>query len=130
MPARWRAAPGSSPARRSTAKREALDAGDVPLDVPPASRPGGRGPMGCFGIENKHYRSHSMAKSIIHPVAAHERGVCAANPSASIGGRLARSDAIARLPIEIIMRERAHREQGFRASVGIIRPLRRCRRAM
>jgi hypothetical protein len=63
-----------------------------------------------------------MAKSIIHPVAAHERGVCAANPSASIGGRLARSDAIARLPIEIIMRERAHREQGFRASVGIIRP--------
>ena len=32
--------------------REALDAADVLLDVPAASCPGRRGPIGCFGIEN------------------------------------------------------------------------------
>jgi hypothetical protein len=32
--------------------REPLDAADVPLDVPAASRPGRRGAMGCFGIGN------------------------------------------------------------------------------
>jgi hypothetical protein len=41
MPARWRAAPASSPARRSTAKREPLDAGGVPRpSTCPAAAPG------------------------------------------------------------------------------------------
>jgi hypothetical protein len=44
--------------------REPLDAGDVPCpstsaSCPVLSCPGRRGAMGCFGIENKHYRSQS-----------------------------------------------------------------------
>jgi hypothetical protein len=39
---RWRAAPGSSPARRSTAKREPLDAGDMPR---PSTCPAAPGPL-------------------------------------------------------------------------------------
>jgi hypothetical protein len=41
--------------------REALDAANVLLDVPRASRPGRHRPMGCFGTGNKHSRSQSKA---------------------------------------------------------------------
>jgi hypothetical protein len=37
---------------REALPREALDVADVLLDVPAATCPGRRGPMGCFGIEN------------------------------------------------------------------------------
>jgi hypothetical protein len=56
--------PGEPGAARSAASRS----------MPATCRaPRRRGAMGCFGIENKHYRSHSMTKSIIHPVASPAR---------------------------------------------------------
>jgi len=46
----------ASPARRSTTSRSMP--ATRPSTCPAASCPGGRGPMGCFGTGNKHYRSH------------------------------------------------------------------------
>jgi hypothetical protein len=70
LPARWRAAPASRPVSPARPHREALNAGDVPLDVPAASCPGRRRPMRCFGIGNKHYRSLSCPISATVLVAA------------------------------------------------------------
>jgi hypothetical protein len=68
MPARWRAAPGSSPAspaRRSAANRSMAD--DVPCRSTCRPRPvlAAADRCGVFGIGNKHYRS--LGSSISQP---------------------------------------------------------------